>query len=107
MPPRRATTELPACYATVIPGLEKIAADEIAQRLGGDIKRTRPGIVVFRLEKIDERILKLRTTEDVFLLAWGTDQLSYRAADLDKIRGWTNRSVAWDRLLQIHHAIRH
>jgi 23S rRNA G2445 N2-methylase RlmL len=106
MPPRRATTELPACYATVIPGLEKIAADEIAQRLGGDIKRTRPGIVVFRLEKIDERILKLRTTEDVFLLAWGTDQLSYRAADLDKIRGWTAHDVDWDRLLHTHHAIR-
>jgi 23S rRNA G2445 N2-methylase RlmL len=42
----------------------------------------------------------------VFLLAWGTDQLSYRAADLESIRRWTNRSVAWDRLLQIHHGIR-
>jgi len=62
-------------------GLEEIAAEEIERELGGEVKRTAPGIVVFRLEEIDTRILSLRTTEDVFLLAWGTDQLSYRAED--------------------------
>src|SRR5262249_36313826 len=62
--------------------------------------------VVFRLDNIDDRILSLRTTEDVFVLAWGTDQLTYRALDLDKIRDWTAHDVDWDRLLQIHHGIR-
>jgi 23S rRNA G2445 N2-methylase RlmL len=50
--------------------------------------------------------LKLSTTEDVFLLAWGTDQLSYRAEDLERIRKWTERDADWQRLLQIHHTIR-
>ena len=44
--------------------------------------------------------------EDVFLFAWGTDQLTYRAEDLDKIRRWTEREADWARLLQLHHTIR-
>jgi 23S rRNA G2445 N2-methylase RlmL len=98
--------QLPACYALVHPGLETIAADEIERDLGGQVKRTATGLVVFRLETIDHRILTLRTTEDVFLLGWGTDQLTYRAEDLDKIQRWTARSVDWQQLLRIHHAIR-
>ncbi len=96
----------PACYAMVLPGLEPVAAEEISTRLRGEIKRTAPGLVVFRVPELDRSLLSLRTTEDVFLLAWGTDQLTYRAADLENIRRWTNRSVAWDRLLSIHHGIR-
>jgi 23S rRNA G2445 N2-methylase RlmL len=42
----------------------------------------------------------------VFLLAWGTDQLTYRAADLDKIRRWTAHDANWNRLLQLHHGVR-
>ena len=90
----------------VLPGLESAAADEISARLGGEIKRTGRGLVVFKAPDLDRSLLTLRTTEDVFLLAWGTDQLTYRAADLESIRRWTDRSVAWDRLLQIHHSIR-
>ena len=63
----------PSCYAIVQPGLEEIAAEEVAQSLGGEVKRTGKGLVVFRVPQIDERLLRLRTTEDVFLLAWGTD----------------------------------
>ncbi|MGE3806835.1 MAG: RNA methyltransferase, partial [Gemmataceae bacterium] len=96
----------PACYAMVLPGLEKIAADEIGAELGAEIKRTGPGLVVFRVDEIDARLLELRTTEDVFLMAWGTDQLSYRAKDLDKIRKWTAHEADWDQLLHLHHAIR-
>ena len=33
----------------------------------------------------------LRITEDVYLLAWGTDKLTYRAEDLDRIRRWADR----------------
>jgi 23S rRNA G2445 N2-methylase RlmL len=90
----------------VLPGLEEIAAEEIERDLGGDVKRTAEGLVVFRLSQIDTRILQLRTTEDVFLLAWGTDQLTYRAEDLDKIQLWTAREPDWEQLLRIHHSIR-
>jgi 23S rRNA G2445 N2-methylase RlmL len=90
----------------VHPGLEEVAAEEIAHDLGGEVKRTARGVVVFRVPEIDDRLLSLRTVEDVFLLAWGTDQLSYRAEDLDKIERWTAREPDWDRLLRLHHAVR-
>jgi 23S rRNA G2445 N2-methylase RlmL len=106
MPRHRTPAELPALYAMVLPGLEQVAAEEIEKTLRGQIKRTGTGVIVFRLEEIDERVLELRTTEDVFLLAWGTDKLSYRAADLEKIRRWTAHDADWQHLLQIHHAIR-
>jgi 23S rRNA G2445 N2-methylase RlmL len=107
MPRQHANPEaLPACYALVIPGLEAVAAEEISQTLSGDIKRTQPGIVVFRMPEIDARLLELRTTEDVFLLGWGTDKLTYRAEDLEHIRRWTAHDASWDDLLRYHHAIR-
>ncbi len=101
----RRAPELPACYAMVMPGLESVAGEEIAQ-MGGEIKRSGRGMVVFRLPQIDRSVLKLRTTEDVFLLAWGTDELTYRAEDLERIRRWTDRDAAWEQLLRLHHAIR-
>lgn len=90
----------------VLPGLEPVAEEEIARDLGGQVKRRGPGIVVFRAPEVDDSLLRLRTVEDVFLLAWGTDKLSYRAADLDQIRRWTAREANWDQLLRLHHAIR-
>jgi 23S rRNA G2445 N2-methylase RlmL len=90
----------------VHPGLEEVAGEEIARELGGDVKKSGLGIVVFRVPDIDRSLLELRTTEDVFLLAWGTDQLTYRAEDLDRIRRWTERDADWAELLRIHHAIR-
>jgi 23S rRNA G2445 N2-methylase RlmL len=96
----------PPCYAVVLPGLEEVAAEEITRDVHGDVKRTAPGLVVFRVPEVDESVLRLRTTEDVFLFAWGTDKLSYRAEDLDRIRRWTAREADWARLLRIHHAVR-
>jgi 23S rRNA G2445 N2-methylase RlmL len=90
----------------VLPGLEPVAAKEIGADLGGEVKRTGPGLVVFRLPEIDRAVLGLRTTEDAFLFGWGTDSLTYRAGDLEQIRKWTAREVDWARLLRIHHAIR-
>ncbi len=104
--PRSQIPALPACYALVHPGLEPIAAEEIERDLGGEVKKTGPGIVVFRLPEIDGRVLKLRTTEDVFLFAWGSDQLTHRAEDLENIRRWTARQADWPTLLRIHHALR-
>src|SRR6516165_3294465 len=104
--PRSPSAAPPACYALVHPGLEPIAAEEIERDLGGEVKKTGPGLVVFRVPKIDESLLRLRTTEDVFLLAWGTDQLSYRAEDLERIRRWTARDADWQNLLRVHHLVR-
>src|SRR5262249_33771587 len=96
---------LPPCYAVVLPGLEEIAGEEITGVLKGEVKRTAGGLIVFRVPEIDENLLRLRTTEDVFLLAWGTDKLSYRAEDLERIRRWTAKEADWPRLLRLHHAV--
>lgn len=105
MAKRHAAPEIPACYAMVHRGLEDVAADEIERDLGGEVKKSGRGLVAFRVPQITPDILKLRTTEDVFLLAWGTSDLSFRAADLERITNWTRR-VHWDEYLKIHHAIR-
>jgi tRNA (guanine6-N2)-methyltransferase len=96
----------PPLYAMVLPGLEPVASDEITRDLGGDVRKTAHGLVVFRVSEVSRDVLRLLTTEDVFLLAWGTDQLTYRAEDLDKIRRWTSRESDWTRLLKIHHTVR-
>src|SRR5947209_5467530 len=106
MSQRRSSQELPPCYAMVFAGLETLAEDEIIKDLGGEVKRSGPEVVVFRVPEIDAAVLQLRTVEDVFLLAWGTDKLSRRATDLERIRQWTAREPDWNRLLSIHHAIR-
>ena len=103
---RRDEPEIPPCYAMVHPGLEEVAGEEITRELGAQVKKAGLGIVVFRAPEITRSLLELRTTEDVFLLAWGTDQLSYRAEDLERIRRWTEKNPDWARLLQIHHALR-
>lgn len=105
MPRRGSEVELPPCYALVFPGLEDVAADEITRDLGGQVRKTDRGYVVFRVETLDHHVLRLRTTEDVFLLAWGTDQLTYRAADLEKIEQWTRREPDWESLLRLHHTV--
>ena len=98
--------ETPACYALVHPGLEAIAAEEITRDLGGDVKKADKGTVVFRVPEIGPDLLRLRTVEDVFLLAWGTDTLTYKAEDLKSIRHWTAKQADWQHLLSLHHAIR-
>ncbi len=103
---RRTERETPACFATVPSGLEAIAADEINRDLGGDVKKAEKGIVVFRVPEVGPELLRLRTVDDVFLLGWGTDSLTYRAEDLKSIRHWTTKEADWQQLLGLHHAIR-
>ena len=103
---RRAEPEVPACYALVQPGLEPVAADEITRDLGGTVKKADKGVVVFRVPDIGPDLLRLRTTEDVFVLAWGTASLTYKAEDLKSIRHWTAKQADWQHLLALHHAIR-
>src|SRR5262249_31673212 len=90
----------------VFPGLEPVAEDEVKHDLRGEVKRSGHGLVVFRVPEITPALLRLRTVEDVFLLAWGTDDLTYRATDLEHIRRWTAREANWDQLLRIHHSTR-
>lgn len=102
----RIEQSLPPCYAMVHPGLEEIAGEEIEHALGGAVKRTESGLAIFRVDEITPALLTLRTTEDVFLFGWGTDQLTHRAEDLERIRRWTAREVDWAHLLRLHHAVR-
>jgi hypothetical protein len=82
----------------VQPALEEIAFEEITHDLHGDVKRTGHGVVVFRVPQIEADLLRLRTAEDVFLLAWGIAKLSYRAGDVDRTGRWTAHEVDWHRL---------
>src|SRR6185503_6221782 len=95
-----------ACFALTVPGLEPIAAEEIEQELGAEIKKQTPGLVVFRVPELTKAILQLKTVEDVFLYAWGSDSLSYKAEDLKRISKWTALEPDWQKLLERHHAIR-
>lgn len=97
---------LPPLYAMTHGGIETVAADEITRDLGGEVKKTTRGLVVFRVDELTDAVLKLRTTEDIFLLAWGSDSLSYTSDDLDTIRTWTARKPDWDQLFKLHHKIR-
>lgn len=97
---------LPPLYAMTHGGIESVAADEITRDLGGEVKKSSRGLVVFRLDELTDSVLALRTTEDVYLLAWGSDSLTYTAADLDTIRNWTARKPDWPHLFKLHHKIR-
>lgn len=105
-PRRHEPAELPPLYAMVHAGIEPVAADEINRDLGGEVKKTTRNFVVFRLDNITPDVLKLRTTEDVFLLAWGSDSLTFRADDLRTIQNWTARKPNWEQLFRIHHSLR-
>jgi 23S rRNA G2445 N2-methylase RlmL len=96
----------PACYALTVPGLEQIAAQEIQEHLSAEIKRVAPGLIVFRPPEVSRDLLALRTVEDVFLLLWGTDRLTYRAEDLDLIQRWTAREPNWPEALRVLQQIR-
>jgi 23S rRNA G2445 N2-methylase RlmL len=103
---QRSSAALPALYAHVHPGLEEIAGEEVTRDLGGSVRKSERGLLVFRTDRIDPDLLRLRTTEDVFLLAWGTDQLTFRALDLKNITQWTRTGPDWEHLLRLHHAVR-
>lgn len=100
-----AESALPALFAFTVPGLEGILATEIEEELGGIVKKQFTGTVVFRLDEIDRRVLRLKTAEDVFLLAWGSDQLTYRNVDLQNIIKWTSKEADWKELFDIHYSV--
>jgi 23S rRNA G2445 N2-methylase RlmL len=97
---------LPPLYAMTHRGIETVAADEITRDIGGEVKKTARGLVVFRVDNLSDAVLSLRTTEDVFLLAWGSDSLTYKPGDLETIRAWTARKPDWEHLFKLHHKLR-
>jgi len=97
---------LPPLYAMTHGGIESTAADEITRDAGGEVKKTARGLVVFRMNELSDKVLSLRTTEDVYLLAWGSDSLTYKAEDLETIRTWTARKPDWEHLFKLHHRLR-
>jgi tRNA (guanine6-N2)-methyltransferase len=97
---------LPPLYAMVHGGLEPVAADEITRDLGGEVKKSTRGVIVFRVDAVTPDLLKLRTTEDVFLLAWGSNSLAFEPSDLDTIRKWTAKKADWPELFKLHHLLR-
>lgn len=96
----------PPCYAMVHPGLEQVAAEELKEKLDSDIRKTLPGFVIFRPGFFHSNLLQIRTTEDVFLLAWASGELTKRATDLDLIAKWTSREADWTKLISLHQQIR-
>ncbi|MCS7015815.1 MAG: RNA methyltransferase [Gemmatales bacterium] len=97
---------VPALYLLTLPGLEQLAAEEVEQRLGAEVRRVHKGVVVFRVEPLHRSIFRLRLAEDLFLLLWGSDQLTYRAKDLELIQRWTSREPDWERVWAWHHQLR-
>lgn len=97
---------LPPLYAMTHGGIESTAADEITRDIGGEVKKTARGLVVFRVDSLTDKVLSLRTTEDVFLMAWGSDSLTYKSEDLETLRNWTARKPDWDHLFKLHHRLR-
>ena len=62
--PEPDTEPLPPLYAMTHSGLEPVAADEITRDLGGQVKKTDRGLVVFKLDTLSPDVLKshVRTT---------------------------------------------
>ena len=86
----------PEYAATVLPGLEDIAGQEIARTLeGAQALESLRGWTVFRYSGSPEPLLDLRTTEDVFVILFRTSSLP------------PNRKAALPLLLRMAHSSRH
>jgi tRNA (guanine6-N2)-methyltransferase len=105
MPPSRRSRSgrsRPLEYAaSVHPGLEDVAAQEIRETLPGahPVEQQR-GWTVFRYPGEAGQALQLRTTEDVFLLLYRTDKLpTYRKAALPLLVRMANNSWFWEQAM--------
>lgn len=94
--------------ASVIPGLEESAGDEIETRLeGARIIETQRGWVVFQYPGQAGDLLELRTTEDVFVLLYRSHELpTYRKEALPTLTRMARSSRYWDQALARFHQTR-
>ena len=84
--------------ASVVPGLEEIASQEIEARLkGAEVVETHRGWTVFRYSGSAADLFQLRTSEDVFALLFRTDQLpAYRSGAIPLLARVLQASRTWD-----------
>ncbi|MBN1583897.1 MAG: methyltransferase domain-containing protein [Anaerolineae bacterium] len=84
--------------ASVLPGLETIAQDEIQARLkNAQIVEQRRGWVVFRCHASASDLQQLDTTEDVFVILFHTTQLpAHRKEAIPLLTQMAARSYHWD-----------
>ena len=87
--------------ASVIPGLEDIAAEEIKARWKDDqVIEKRRGWLVFRHEGDAAELLRLRTTEDVFAILFRTAALPpYRKGAIPLLAQMAQRSRYWEQAM--------
>ncbi len=88
-------------YAFTIPGLEGIAAREIAD-LGGSSRERRHGLAFFEWDGDPAALLKLGTTEDVFALV-ARATVSLEKEGLQQIEELVAGASAWDAALAVWH----
>jgi len=93
----------------VHPGLEKIAAQEIAARLpGARVLEQQRGWVVFQYSGGAGDLLDLRTTEDVFALLYRTADLpSNRRAGIPLLTRMAQHSRHWDQVVTAFYRAKH
>jgi tRNA (guanine6-N2)-methyltransferase len=83
--------EAPTYYAQTLPGIEEIAWLEVRERLPGAafgeylFAKNQNGLLLFSFDGDKDDLLKLRTTEDVFLLAANQEKMSRGKEDLSRI----------------------
>ena len=84
--------------ASVLPGLEKVAQDEIQARLkNAQIVEQRRGWVVFRCRNGAAELQRLDTTEDVFVVLFRTAQLpAYRKEAIPLLAQMATKSHYWE-----------
>lgn len=94
--------------ASVLPGLEDVTGDEIETRLkGAQVVESRRGWVVFRYPGNAADLLRLRTTEDVFVILFRTAQLpTYRKGVIPLLTRMARNSRYWDQALIRFHQTR-
>lgn len=88
--------------ASVHPGLEQVAGEEIERRLAGSrVVETQREWVVFRYPGNAADLLRLRTTEDVFVLLFRTAALPlHRKAAIPLLAQMARNSRYWEQALQ-------
>ncbi len=80
-------------YAMTMPGLETVAFGEIQERIAGaQLVKFARGIVVFRAQASPAELLKLRTTEDVFVLVAHVTKLGRVAGALRVLHSAASRA---------------
>lgn len=93
--------------AQVIPGLEKVAWEEVQQRLAGasrlgDVKE----LLLFRWSGDPSTLLELRTTEDVFAVVDFSQEMGSVYRDLRAYAKKLCGRRAWDAAAELHRRVR-